>query len=150
MSTELLESYRSLIADVYELAGVSRATSEDLARREGATAAQWHVLSVVSGGPMTVSAAARRLGLSRQSVQRVVNDLLESGDLRAAPNPADRRAPLIRLTAAGRRSLRRLFADSDADRADLLRRAGLSSADLDRARRALRRLILAYRAAPAR
>jgi DNA-binding MarR family transcriptional regulator len=143
----MLDSYRLLIADVYELAGVSRSTSEQLARRTGATAAQWHVLSVVSDEPLTVSAAARRLGLSRQSVQRVVNDLLASGDLRAAPDPDDRRAPLITLTAAGRRSLRRLFADSDANRAELLRRAGVSRAELDRARRSLRRLIDAYRTA---
>jgi hypothetical protein len=45
---EDLEAYRLFIADVYELAGQSRRTSESLARELGQTAARWHVLSVLS------------------------------------------------------------------------------------------------------
>jgi DNA-binding MarR family transcriptional regulator len=145
MSQDLLDAYRMLVADVYELAGLSRATSEELARRHGRTAAQWHVMSVVSESEMTVAAAARRLGLSRQAVQRVVNDLLESGHLSARPDPDDRRAPLVTLTDEGRRTLRRLYDGSDTDRADLLGRAGVRPEELHQARTTLRRLIAAYR-----
>ncbi len=59
---EDLEVYRLLIADVYELAGQSRRTSESLARGLGQTAARWHVLSVLSDEPRSVATAARRLG----------------------------------------------------------------------------------------
>src|ERR1700757_2310208 len=57
---EASEQYRLLMADVYELAGLSRRTSEAIARELGQTVARWHVLSVLSAGPCTVPAAARR------------------------------------------------------------------------------------------
>lgn len=147
MSTDLLGTYRLLIADVYELAGTSRATSEGMARRLGLTAAQWHVLSVVSDAEMTVSAMARRLGLSRQAVQRVVNDLLESRHLSTRPNLHDRRAPLVTLTDSGRSTLRQLFDSSDTTRAELLMRSGVRQEDLQQARTTLQRLIVAYQPA---
>ncbi|WP_369139421.1 MarR family winged helix-turn-helix transcriptional regulator [Modestobacter versicolor] len=138
-----LTGYRLLIADVYELAGESRRTSEGLAREAGHSAARWHVLSVVSDGPRTVAGAARRLGLTRQSVQRVVDDLVAAGQLELRPNPDHVRAPLVGLTGAGAATLDRLVHRSDADRGELLRRAGVSRAELDQARTVLRRLLFA-------
>jgi DNA-binding MarR family transcriptional regulator len=143
MVTEDLTAYRLLIADVYELAGASRRTSEELARQVGQSAARWHVLSVVSDGPRTVAGAARRLGLARQSVQRVVDDLVSAGQAELRPNPDHARAPLVALTEAGVRSLEELVRRSDADRAALLARAGVDRADLDRAREVLRRVLAA-------
>lgn len=140
-----VDSYRLLIADVYELAGVSRRTSESLARRVGQTAARWHVLSVLSDGPRTVPSAARRLGLAPQSVQRVVDDLLRSGHLEASPNPDHVRSPLISLTASGRETLERLFDRSETERAALLERAGVTAEQLDQARDVLRAVLNAYR-----
>ena len=55
----ILDAYRLLIADVYELAGASRRTSDDLARAVGQTAARWHVLSALSDAPRSVPSAAR-------------------------------------------------------------------------------------------
>lgn len=141
----LLEEYRLLVADVYELAGLSRRTSEDLAKAAGQTAARWHVLSVLSDGPRTVPSAARRLGLASQSVQRVVGDLLASGHVEAVDNPDHARSPLIRLTASGRETLDELFARSDDDRAAVLDRAGVTAGELAAARDVLRRLAGALR-----
>ncbi len=136
----LLEEYRLLIADVYELAGQSRRTSEDLARAVGQTAARWHVLSVLSDEPRTVPSAARRLGLAPQSVQRVVGDLVASGQLEAVDNPDHARSPLMRLTSLGRETLDDLFTRSNDDRADVLSRAGVTAGDLAAARDVIRRL----------
>jgi DNA-binding MarR family transcriptional regulator len=136
-----LDGYRLLIADVYELAGESRRTSEALAREAGQSAARWHVLSVVSDGPRTVASAARRLGLARQSVQRVVDDLAAAGQVALRPNPEHVRAPLVEITPAGAATLARLVRRSDADRADLLRRAGVQGSELDQARAVLRLLL---------
>src|SRR5438309_10079220 len=94
------EAYRLLVADVYELAGESRRSSDALAGRVGQTTARWHVLSVVSDGPRTVASAARRLGLARQSVQRVVDDLVAAGQLALRDNPDHARAPLVAPTGA--------------------------------------------------
>lgn len=140
-----IEAYRLLIADVYELAGLSRRTSEELARSAGQTAARWHVLSVVSDGPRTVPSAARRLGLAPQSVQRVVGDLLASGHLAAFENRDHARSPLIGLTPLGRETVARLFTRSAADRAEVLTRAGVSREELESAREVVRRLAAALR-----
>ena len=140
-----VEGYRLLIADVYELAGVSRRTSEDLARSVDQTAARWHVLSVLSDGPRTVPSAARRLGLAPQSVQRVVADLVASGHLEAVDNPDHVRSPLMRLTELGRSAVNELFARSADNRADVLARAGVTADELAVARGVLRKLVSALR-----
>jgi DNA-binding MarR family transcriptional regulator len=140
-----VEAYRLLIADVYELAGLSRRTSEELARSLGQTAARWHVLSVVSDGPRTVPSAARRLGLAPQSVQRVVGDLVDAGLLEAVDNPDHARSPLMRLRGEGRAVVDELFARSQDDRADVVARAGVTADELLAAREVVRKLAGALR-----
>ena len=140
-----VEAYRLLIADVYELAGLSRRISEADAAAHGSTAARWHLLSVVSEAPLTVSAAARRLGLPRQAVQRVADDLVACGHAAKRPNPGHARAPLIEPTDEGRAVLDALWRRSDAARRAALDAAGLDPADLLAARAVLRRLATALR-----
>ena len=94
-----------VIADVYELAGVLRRRGDELAGTVGQTQARWQVLSVVSDGDWKVSSAARRLGVSRQAVQRVADAMTAEGLVRYEGDPADRRAPFVRLTAAGAETL---------------------------------------------
>jgi DNA-binding MarR family transcriptional regulator len=139
----ILDAYRLLIADVYELAGASRRTSDDLARASGQTAARWHVLSALSDGPRTVPSAARRLGLTPQSVQRVVDDLVRGGQLMRQANPDHVRSPLFDLTEDGRTTLTELFARSDEARGRMLRRAGVTARQLDEAREVLHALLSA-------
>jgi DNA-binding MarR family transcriptional regulator len=129
------------MADVYELAGLSRRLSDRDAAAHGSTAAQWQVLSAVSTDPATVPAIARRLGTVRQAVQRVVGDLIETGVLVAQPNPAHKRSPLITLTADGEQLLGTLWQATTPARAAAVKRADLSEADLLAARETLRKLI---------
>ena len=139
-----VEQYRLLIADVAELIGHSRATSNALARSVGQSVARWHLLSVLSGGPHTVAASARRLGLARQSVQRVANDLLADGLVVSAPDPNDARAPLMELTEQGDRLVAELYEQSEADRTELVQQADLSARRLRSARSTIRALIDQY------
>jgi len=69
----------------------------------GLTSARWQVLGAVvtTGEASTVSDLARTLGLTRQSVQRVANDLVKRGLLRLINNPAHARARLLDLTPKG-------------------------------------------------
>ncbi len=90
-----------LIADVFECAGALRRSGDAIAARAGQTQARWQVLSVVSEGDWTVSDAARRLGVSRQNVQRIADALVADGLVAPEANPRHRRAPLLRLTPAG-------------------------------------------------
>ncbi len=136
-----VEQYRLLIADVSELIGHSRSTSDALARSVGQTAARWHLMSVLSGGPHTVAAAARRLGLARQSVQRVANELLANGLVASAPDPNDARAPLFELTASGHQLVTTLYERSEADRNQLIEQAHLTAEQLHAARTTIRALI---------
>ena len=141
-ATARIEQYRLLIADVYELAGLSRTTSEVIANDVGGqTVARWHVMSTVSQQQLTVPDIARRLGLARQSVQRVVDDLVASGHLERRTNPAHRRSPLVELTRRGHASLRRLNHAAAAARATQLADVDVTLSDLVEARTTIRALI---------
>lgn len=141
---EPLEEYRRLVAEVFELAGTVRRTSDELAAGYGQTAARWHVMSVISETPATVPAIARRLGQSRQNVQRVTNDLVAAGLVALEPNPDHERSPLVELTTPGQEVLAALFAASDRSRTQLLARAGVSERQLGQARRVLADIIAAF------
>ncbi|MEV6944874.1 MarR family transcriptional regulator [Streptomyces sp. NPDC051172] len=55
--------------------------------------------------PMTVPQMGRVLALSRQFVQRMVNDAAAQGWVEAVPNPAHQRSSLIRITEEGRATI---------------------------------------------
>ncbi len=137
-----VDAYRLLMANVYELAAVSRRSSEALARRRGMTVTQWHTLSVLSGGrAATVPVVAARLGVTRQAVQRVADQLVDSGHLERTANPHHHTSPLLRPTAAGEQVLQELWETSDAPRAAML--TGLDAARLDEATATLHALVVA-------
>src|SRR5262245_42981410 len=129
------------MADLYELAGRARRTSEAIAKELGQTVARWHVLSVASAGPCTVPAIARRLGLTRQGVQRVADDLLAARLLKAAPNPDHVRSPHLILTNRGQLVLEQLTQRADAARGRLLQQAHIAAEDLAAARTTLQALL---------
>ncbi|MCL8010006.1 MarR family transcriptional regulator [Streptomyces sp. AS02] len=52
-------------------------------------------------GPMTVPQMGRLMTLSRQFVQRMVNEAAAEGWVEATPNPAHQRSSLIRITDEG-------------------------------------------------
>jgi len=80
---------------------------EALSRKYGQSRARFQVLEAARGGK-TVPDIGRLLGRTRQSVQRVVDDLAESGLVRFGLNPAHRRSPLVELTDTGVRSADRI------------------------------------------
>ncbi|MER6971714.1 MarR family transcriptional regulator [Nocardioides sp. NPDC000445] len=57
------------------------------------------------GDRATVPDIARKLGLQRQSVQRVADELVRDGLARYEENPRHRRSPLLAATAAGKVTL---------------------------------------------
>ena len=99
------EVFPLLVADVFELAGALRRAGDRLAGEAGQTQARWQLLSVLSDGEWTVPRVADRLGLSRQAVQRVADDLVAEGLVRYDDNPSHRRSRLVSITPAGRTSL---------------------------------------------
>jgi DNA-binding MarR family transcriptional regulator len=61
-------------------------------------------------GPLTVPAMGRALAVSRQFVQRTVNEAAAQGLVESIPNPAHQRSSLIRLTDPGREAITAVLA----------------------------------------
>lgn len=93
----------ALILEVFRANGALLQAGDALVADLGLTSARWQVLgaAALSDGQGTVSDLARSMGLSRQAVQRLVNELRRDGLLAHADNPRHRRAPLVRLTRRG-------------------------------------------------
>ncbi|MFF2194792.1 MarR family winged helix-turn-helix transcriptional regulator [Streptomyces sp. NPDC058157] len=127
---------------VFRLNGQFLAVSEELARPAGLTAAWWQVLGAVLARPLPVAEIARTMGITRQSVQRVADLLAAEGLAEYLPNPAHRRAKLLRPTEEGRAAVARIgpaHAELAARLTALLGEAALAetAAALERLSRAL-------------
>lgn len=99
-----------LVVLVFQLNGRLLEAAERMAGTAGLTAARWQVLGGVLDEPRTVSEIARRMGLTRQAVQRIANVLVAEGFADWGPNPAHRRAKLLRPTRRAHDAVRRIGA----------------------------------------
>jgi DNA-binding MarR family transcriptional regulator len=99
-------SLTELILEVFKLNGRLLGAGDQLVASLGLTSARWQVLGAVAfaGAPQPVANIARNMGLTRQAVQRVVNELEGGGFLTFAPNPHHQRAKLVVLTKSGTRA----------------------------------------------
>jgi DNA-binding MarR family transcriptional regulator len=95
------EALTDLVIRTFRLNGLFLDVAETIARPSGLTPARWQVLGAVLRQPLTVSDAARAMGLTRQSVQRLADALVADGMAEYVPNPAHRRAKLLRPTERG-------------------------------------------------
>jgi DNA-binding MarR family transcriptional regulator len=132
-----------IVADVFELAGRFRDRGEAIARRVGQSQARWQVMSVASAGPRTVPQIARRLGVSRQAVQRIADALVADGSAAFERNPDHATSPLLSLTPPGRAALAAITRAARADHRDIAARLG--EHDLAAIHQGLRRLLDATR-----
>jgi DNA-binding MarR family transcriptional regulator len=67
----------------------------------------WGLLQVLEvDGPMSMSDLARRRSVSRQYIQKIACTPIREKWITLEPNPADRRAPVMTITADGLRRLR--------------------------------------------
>lgn len=80
-------AFTELILELFRLNGCVLAEGDRLTAPEGLSSARWQVMGAIDEGPQTVSGIARRMGLTRQSVQRTVNELARSGIVRMLENP---------------------------------------------------------------
>jgi DNA-binding MarR family transcriptional regulator len=89
--------------EVFRLNGALISAGDALVASIGLTSARWQVMGAIAEarGGLSVAGIARNMGLVRQSVQRVVNDLKAEGLVHLVDNPHHRRARLAQLTDAG-------------------------------------------------
>ena len=89
-----------MLGQVIELSRHLTAAAEGLTKPTGQSLARWLVLAEARG-VATVADIARRLRLTRQSVQRVADLLVSEGLCVYEENPRHRRAKLLVLTEEG-------------------------------------------------
>ena len=90
---------------IFRANGALIAAGDQTTRPLGLTSARWQVLGAIAAGGaagLTAAQIGRNMGLTRQSVQRLVNELEADGLIGLHDNPNHRRARLVRLTARGR------------------------------------------------
>ncbi|MCU1646809.1 MAG: MarR family transcriptional regulator [Nocardia sp.] len=92
----------------FQLNGQFLAIAEELARPAGITAAWWQVLGAVLHQPLPVAGIAREMGITRQSVQRIADLLVDKGFAEYRTNPSHRRAKLVAITETGHEAVRRI------------------------------------------
>lgn len=131
----------ALMIDIFRANGGLLAAGDRLVADLGLTSARWQVLGSIalSDHEQPVSRLARVMGLTRQAVQRVVNDLAAEGLVAFAPNPHHKRAQLVVLTQQGRDAYDVVSA-REAPWSNALA-SGLSVSDVAVARRVLSKLI---------
>ena len=82
--------------------GALSSAGDDLVADLGLSTARTQLLdALASGGARSVSQIARGLGLTRQAVQRVADDLVASGLAVYGANPDHARAQLLNMTEQG-------------------------------------------------
>ena len=94
--------------------------------------------AVVEAGEVRASDLASRLFVTKTSISRYVNDMLEEGLLEQRPDPSDGRATLLSVSSAGRREL----AERETRRSAVLRELceGWPAGDVTTLTRLLQRL----------
>lgn len=93
-----------VILQIFKLNGRLLAAGDRLVEDVGLSSAKWQVLGAIALAhtPQPVANIARMMGLSRQAVQRTVNELRAMRLLEFAPNPHHQTAQLVLLTRNGR------------------------------------------------
>jgi DNA-binding MarR family transcriptional regulator len=100
------EAATALILEVFRLNGRLLAAGDRLVAKLGLSSARWQILGAIalSPAPEPVARLARSMGLNRQGVQRIVNELAAENIVAFRENPHHRRAKLVVLTGKGRKA----------------------------------------------
>ncbi|WP_344679576.1 MarR family winged helix-turn-helix transcriptional regulator [Saccharopolyspora taberi] len=139
-----LDELAEKLSDVYLVIGplyrrVFRFVEQE-APRESLSVGVRAVLDLLRrNGPMTVPQMGRAQSLSRQFVQRMVNDAVERGLAELVDNPAHRRSRLVRLTPDGDAAITALATRELANLRPVAQ--DLTSAEIDSCLRVLNRML---------
>ncbi len=129
----------ALIMTSFRLNGLLMEAAQRMAAAGDMTAAWWQVLGGVLDEPRTVADIGRKMGMTRQGVQRIADLLVDRGLAEYRENAAHRRAKLLACTESGYRAIARI-ATVQHPWADRIGTA-VGIADLNEAKAVLRRLV---------
>lgn len=104
--TEKARQHRALDAVIDETVALFhrlRAVAEQIHRQGKTSGGKRNLLRLLNlYGPQTVPQLAQARTVSRQHIQKIVNQLAADGDVELVDNPSHRRSRLVRLTEQGR------------------------------------------------
>jgi DNA-binding MarR family transcriptional regulator len=102
--TPASNAFTDLIRAVLRTNATVQKSGTRLMRGTGITNARWQLLSELFAldGFVTVSELARHLGVTRQAIQRLADDMARDGLVEFAKNPGDARAMHLVLTEVGK------------------------------------------------
>jgi DNA-binding MarR family transcriptional regulator len=132
-----------LFSELFEAAAVGRRIGEYTAATQGQSQSRWQVLWTIDLGGLTVPQVARRLGLTRQNIQRVVGELEAEGFVELQVNPDHKTSPLVFLTDSGVEVLGRINDTAQVLHESLLTR--FSAEDVEELRRLLAGFLVAMK-----
>jgi DNA-binding MarR family transcriptional regulator len=90
----------------------------------GQSSARWRVMFNVAQGNGSVSEIARATDYTRQSIQRLADNLVAEGLATYSPDPDDRRRQIITLTGEGNTVLHEMESDFDRWSRRLVKKLG--------------------------
>ena len=98
------EAVTDLILRIFRANGALLAAGDRLAGPLRLTSARWQLLGAIAeqDQPLSVAQLARTMGVTRQAVQRIANELEAGGVVAFRTNPRHKRAQLVELTDHGR------------------------------------------------
>ena len=98
------DAVTQLILRIFRANGRLLLAGDQLVAPLGLTSARWQFLGSIAAAerPQPVVQLARDMGVTRQAVQRIANDLEREGVVAFRPNPHHKRAQLVVLTDTGR------------------------------------------------
>jgi DNA-binding MarR family transcriptional regulator len=102
------EILTELFIEVFRLRAALERRGNEMTRGFGQTCSRWQVLRVVHERPSAIPQIARRLGLTRQAVQRLADLLVDAKLAKYDANPAHLRSPRLRLTPRGEATLQQI------------------------------------------
>jgi DNA-binding MarR family transcriptional regulator len=106
--TKAGSAFTDLILETFRFNGRLLTAGDGLTRPFKLSSARWQVLGAIVDKPLSVAQIARNMGVARQSVQRLADNLEKTGIVEYAPNPDHGRAKLVRLNEKGHRVMKAL------------------------------------------
>ena len=98
--------------------------------RQGLTVSEWRVLATLSGGKaLSIGRLAQQTTMKQPTVTRVLDRMEARGHIERVPGGEDRRITLVRITAAGARTVKQLIPLARAHEARVLAPFGLERAE---------------------
>lgn len=132
--------FTEIVLEVFKLGGFLISEGDQMGMEYGVTSARWKILGAIflAGEPQTVPQIARRMGLTRQAVQRLVDAMQKDELLLFHQNPDHKRAKLINISDLGKDIFLKL--DEKQSRQAITHSSNIPQAELETTLSVLKRI----------